>query len=397
MKRSNLKDYLMEFPNYISLFIYSFFWMFSGPILLDISTYFNVSPENMNLIITFFMIGEVSGILALIFLNRKFSSINVVIWIYVLLIPTLTGLILATSLIFFYVLYFISGFILGIIFINANTSMLEGEVKNKDSVVNLGHCFLAVGAITSPFIASSLVNNQINWKLIYLVVIGLVLIFLISYLFKNKRKRVKTDLLMDKKIISMKELFKNRSKNIYIILTAILMLFYSLTEITVFTWSPTFFRIEKLFDLSSASFIVSVFWIGILAGRLLLSFLSYRFKSSTLLIAISIISIIGLILIIFPIGQKIIFIGAGLTGLGFSGLPPLLISSAGRIFDSGKGVALTIILVVAITSGSLIPFIIKFVANYSFFISMAIAIIFMVVFTIFVIIRKYYRKTIETS
>jgi len=253
----------------------------AGPILLDISTYFNVSPESMNLIMTFFMIGEVSGILALIFLKRKFSRINIIVLTYILLIPTLTGIILATNLIFFYVLYFISGSLLGIIFINANISMLEGEVKNKDSVVNLGHGFFAIGALISPFIASSLVSRQINWKLIYLVVIGLVLISLISYIFKNKRNGVKADSLMEKKIFPIKELFKNRNKYIYMILTGILMIFYSMSEVIVFSWSPTFFRIEKLFDLYSASFIVSIFWIGILAGRLLVSFLSYNCLSAS--------------------------------------------------------------------------------------------------------------------
>jgi MFS transporter, FHS family, glucose/mannose:H+ symporter len=385
----------MEFPNYISLFIFSFYMMLASPILLDIGIYFNVSPENMNLIITFFMIGEVSGMLALIFLNRKFSSTNIIIWIYILLIPVLIGLILAISLILFYVLYFISGFLLGIIFMNANTSMLEGGVKNKDSIVNLGHAFFAIGALASPFFASSLVNRQINWKLIYLVVIGLVIISLISYILKNKRKQVEADMSAEKKITSMKGLFKNKGKNIYMILTVILMLFYVMSEVTVFSWAPTFFRIEKLFDLYSASFIVSIFWIGILAGRLLVSFLSYKFKAGTLLIVLSIISIIGLILSIFPIRQKINFIGAGLTGLGFSGIPPLLISSAGRIFGSGKDVSLTILFVVGITSGSLIPFVIRSIANYSFLLSMAIAIMFMLVFTIFVIVRKYYRNTLK--
>ena len=397
MERSNLKNYLMEFPNYISLFILSFFMMLASPILLDIGTYFNVSPENMNFITTLFLIGQVSGIMVFTFLCKKFNSFNLAIWPYILLIPALIGLILATSLIFFYVLYFISGFFLGIVFMNANTSMLEGEVRNKDSVVNLGHGFFALGALISPFFASSLVNRQISWKLIYLVIIGLVLISLISYLIKNKIKRVKADLLMEKKNISMKELFKNRNKNIYLIFTMILMIFYLMSEVTVFSWAPTFLRIEKLFDLYTASFIVSVFWTGILAGRLSVSFLSYRFKSGTLLIALSFISIIGLILLIFPIREKIIFIGAGLTGLGFSGIPPLLISSAGRIFGPGKDVALALFLVVGFTSGSLIPFIIRFIASYSYFIPMVITIIYIIALAIFAIIRKCYGKTLKKS
>ncbi len=394
MEKNNLKNYLMEFPNYLSIFIFSFYIMMASPILLDISKYFNVSPENMNLIITFFMIGQAIGIMALIFLNRKFNRNNVVIWTYILIIPTLIGLTLVTSLIFFYVLYFVSGCLFGIIVINANLSMLEGEVKNKDSIVNLGHGFFAIGALTSPFIASSLVNKQMNWQLIYLVVIGLALISLISHLFINKKKQV--GLLAEKKTISMKEIFRYRDKNIYFILTAILMLFYVMSEVTIFSWAPTFFRVEKLFDLYSASFIVSVFWSGILAGRLIISFLSYKFKAGTLLIILSVISLIGLILAIFPVVQKINFIGAGLIGLGFSGITPLLISSAGRTFGSGKDLPLTILFVLGTTSGSIIPFVISLLANYNFLISMIIAIIFMVIFIIFVIIRKNYRKTLKT-
>ncbi len=372
--------------------------MLASPILLDISKYFNVSPENMNLMITFFMIGEGIGILALIFLNRKFNRNNIIIWTYILIIPTLIGLTLVTSLIFFYVLYFVSGCLFGIIFMNANLSMLEGKVKNKESIVNLvnlGHGFFAIGALTSPLIASALINKQINWRLMYLIVIGLALISFISYLFINKKKQI--GLLTEKKTISMKEIFRYKNKNIYMVFTAILMLFYVMSEVTIFSWAPTFFRVEKLFDLYSASLIVSVFWIGILAGRLIISFLSYKFKAGTLLMVLSVISLIGLILAIFPVTQKINFFGVVLTGLGFSGIPPLLISSSSKIFGSEKDLSLTILFIVGITSGSIIPFIISLLANYSFLISMVIAIVFMVMFTIFVIIRKNYRKTLKTK
>lgn len=385
----------MEFPNFITLFTVNFYVMLASPILLDMSTYFNVSPGSMNLITSLILIGQVIGTLAFIFLSRKFNVINTVIWAYILLIPVLTGLILVKSLIFFYVLYFISGLLIGIILMNANTSMMEGEVENKDSVVSLGHSFFAIGAFASPFFSSGLVNRQINWKLIYLAVIGLVLVSLISYLFKTKRKQVKKDLSVEKKTISIKELFKNKNKNIYLILTVILMLLSMMSMVTVFSWSPTFFRIEKLFDLYSASLIVSLFWIGILAGRLMVSFLSYKLKSDTLLMVLSVVSLIGLTLLIFPARQNINFIGAGITGLGFSGMIPLLISSGGIIFSSGKDVVLTILFVAQFVSGGLIPFIIKFTANYSFFISMLIAIIFMVILAVFVIIRKNYRKTLK--
>ena len=202
----------MEFPNYLSMFLFSFFMMLTSPILLDISKYFNVPPENMNLIITFFLIGEATGILAFMFLSRKFNRSNIVIWIYVLVIPTLVGLVLTSSLIFFNILYFISGCLFGIIFMNSNLSMLEGKVKNKDSIINLGHGFFAIGALISPFIASSIISRQINWRVLYMIVIGLVLISLLSYLLVNKKQ---VSSLGEKETIPIRETFRYRKKNIY--------------------------------------------------------------------------------------------------------------------------------------------------------------------------------------
>lgn len=395
MKRSNLFNYLLEFPNFLSLFLFSFFMMLASPILLDISKSFGVSPEKMNLIITFFMIGEVVGFLILIFLSRKYNRSSILILTYIIIIPALVGLILVTNLFFFYILYFVTGCLLGIIFMNANLSMLEGKVKNKDSVVNLGHGFFAIGALTSPFITSSLINKQINWRLIYIIVIGFAIISLISYLIVNKNKQDIPS--PEKEAIPIKKLFKNRKRNIYLILTAVLMLFYVMSEVTVFSWAPTFFRVVKSFSLSDASLIALIFWLGILAGRLIISFLSYKYRAGVLLIALSAISLIGLILAIFSSAQSINFLGVAITGLGFSGIPPLLISSAGRIFGPGREISLTILFVIGVTSGSIIPYIISLIANYSFLLSIVIAILFMFIFAIFVFIRKNYRKTLKTK
>ncbi|MEA2015473.1 MAG: hypothetical protein U9O59_01940, partial [Actinomycetota bacterium] len=127
MKRSTVKNYLLEFPYFISLFTFNFYLMLSTPILIDMGKYFNVPPENMNLVTSLVLIGQVMGTIAFLFLNRKFNVINVVIWAYLILIPVLTGLILAKSLFLFYAFYFSSGFLIGIILMNANIGMIEGK------------------------------------------------------------------------------------------------------------------------------------------------------------------------------------------------------------------------------------------------------------------------------
>jgi MFS transporter, FHS family, glucose/mannose:H+ symporter len=395
LKNNNLVNYLLEFPNFLSLFLLSFFMMLASPILLDISRHFHVTPESINLVITFFMLGEVLGIIALIFLNKKFQRTKIIIVSYALLIPSLAGLSLAPSLILFYILYFISGFFLGIIFINANTSMLEGRVANKDSVVNLGHGFFAIGALLAPMLGSTLISRQVSWRFVYLLAMGVALISLIAYLFAHRKKKAAP--LEKKEILPLKEIFKYKEKNIYMVFTVVLMLFYVMSEVTIFSWAPTFFRIAKSFDIYNAGLIISVFWVGILVGRLIISFLSYKIKAGTLLVLLSMISIIGLVVAIFPMSRPINFIGAALIGLGFSGIPPLLISTAGKIFGSGKEFSLTILFVVGIASGSVIPFFIRLIADFNFLFSIAMSIIFMVIFAIFIFIRKNYRKNIKVK
>jgi FHS family glucose/mannose:H+ symporter-like MFS transporter len=272
MKNNSFINYLLEFPNFLALFIFSFFMVMASPILINISEYFGVTPENMNIITTFFLIGQVLGIITFVFLSRKLKGSKIIISSYILLFPALTCLVLTASLIFFYILYFISGLLLGIIFMNANISMFEGRVENKDSVVNLGHGFFAMGALISPIFASNIVNRQMNWRVIYLVFMGLTFISFISFLLTNRERAGA----LDKRVaLPLKELFRNRSKNIYIIFTVTMMLLYIMSEVTIFSWAPTFFRIDKLFDIYSAGLMISIFWIGILVGRLLVSFLSY--------------------------------------------------------------------------------------------------------------------------
>ena len=93
--------------------------------------------------------------------------------------------------------------------------------------------------------------------------------------------------------------------------------------------------------------------------------------------------------------QELNFLGIGLTGIGFSGIPPLLISSIGKISGQNNAIALAILFIFGALGGSFIPFIIKYLAGFNIFASMAIVIILMAAFLVLVIIRKHYEKSIK--
>ena len=243
MKKSLFLDYLMEVPNFLSMFTFAFFFMMASPILLDIGNFFEVSPESINLIITFFSVGVIISVITSIFLNRKFKKIHVILIAYLMAAPILVILALTKNLIIFNILYFILGYFFGLTWINSNSNLVESRIKNKDSVVNFGHGFFALGAIIAPLISTSLINRKIGWDTLYFIVIFLILITALSYLIILKKKKTSTLPEQDKKPI--KDLFKYKNRNTFFLFSIILIVLYLISETIVATWAPTFFRVQK--------------------------------------------------------------------------------------------------------------------------------------------------------
>lgn len=393
MRNKFLFAYILEIPNFLSLFIFAFFMMAASPVLIDISRAINASPENMNLIITFFMTGVTAGVVSNIFLTLKLKKKHIILACNIILIPVMIGLIFASSLAAFYILYFLSGYLIGIIWINANNNMVQGQVKNKDSIINLGHVFLALGALTSPIIASNLIARGFGWSIIFYIIIFLVLVSSVLYLVFEKWKKQVPQKSMEK--YSLKKIFIYKNKNIFLILSLVILIFYFILETIIFTWYPTFLRFGRSFDIYSAAYVISIFWVGIMVGRLILSILSYKIKADHILFGLCILSMTALSVAIFSKLEILNYIGIGLTGLGFSGFVPLMISSSSGIFKNQKDIVLTVLLSIGIASNALAPFITKVISGYNLTMSVAITIIFMFIAGIFIIIRYFYQKNIR--
>ena len=393
MRNKLLFAYVLEIPNFLSLFIFAFFMMAASPILIDIGRSIGESPENMNLIITFFMMGITAGVVSNVFFSLKLKKKHIILGCNIMLIPAMVGLIFASSLAAFYVLYFISGYLVGIIWINANNNMVQGLVKNKSSVVNLGHVFLALGALTSPLIASNLIARGFGWRIIFYIIIFLVLVSSILYIvFEKWKKQVSPESIQKP---SFKKIFKYRNKNIFLVLSLVILVFYFIQETIIFTWYPTFLRLGRSFDVYSAGYVISVFWVGIMVGRLIISVLSYKVRADHILFGLCILSLISLSIAIFSNLEILNYIGIGLAGLGFSGFVPLMIASSSSIFENQKDMVLTILLSIGIASNTLAPVIIKATSSQNLIMSVAITIIFMFMSGVFIIIRYFYQKNIR--
>ena len=129
--RDSTKDYFQEIPNYLSYFIFSAFIGSMSPILIEIGKTFTIGPKDISFIFASITIGGVAGMLTSFFYRIRLNNRHIVISAYTLLSILIIILSQVKNLTLFFIIYFLSGYLLGIILVIASENLLESPVTNK--------------------------------------------------------------------------------------------------------------------------------------------------------------------------------------------------------------------------------------------------------------------------
>lgn len=393
LQRDNFKDYLLEIPNYLAIFIFPLFFLTLSPILLDISASTGIKTGDFNLVFTFFTVGSVIGQLTSILYTRRFNSLFVLVASFIILIPVTFIISLISGLYAFYIMYFISGYILGVVWLQANNNIMRSRIKNKDRLTSLALSFYPIGAFVAPYISSSLVSRGMDWQILYYILIFLIIIIIILYLTITRRIGY-LSLKHDQKI-SFREIFTDKRRNILFILTAVMLMTYAISETVIASWAPTFFRTERAYSIGDAALVVSLFWGGILAGRVITGILSGKIRAYYLVLILSLVAVLSAVSIYFSGNRNLDLVIIVIIGLGYSAIFPLLISTGSTVYKLGSGVLLTILFAAANLGISLAPYMIRFFSGFSMLLSISLAPIFMIVFIILSISIIIYSRAIK--
>lgn len=397
MERKKIfSTYLLEIPNFLSIFLYPIFLISISPILLDISNELKISLSSLNLILSFIIIGNIIGQLTSFLFNLKFRRFVIITTLYILLIPITLSMIFITRIYLFYIIYFISGYILGVIWIQANGFLLESDIENKKRLIYVALIFFPIGAILAPLLSIIISSLKLNWRYLYVVIIFLIIFTLASYvILKRKNKPNKK---IDNEKYKFKEIFVNNNYNKIFIVSVLTLFFYGATETVIYVWSPTFFRIDKALSTQLASLTVAIFWLAVTIGRILIGIILCRIKPYILAFWLSALSLFSLMLMIFVSEGYTIFLAVFFVGLGYSGIFPLIYSNASLIYDKGKVILETILFVTAGFGSSIAPYLTGLTLKLNMKYSMSIALIFMVLVSILILLNIInYRKFIKNQ
>jgi len=386
----NVKNYFKEIPNFLAYFVFSAFIGSMSPILIEIGKTFTIGPREISLIFASISIGGVFGRVTSFFYRIRLNNRHIVISAYTLLSILIIILSQLKNLTLFFIIYFLSGYLLGIIMVIASENLLESPVANKERLITISTSFSPLGSIVFPLIASALVKNGHDWKYLYYILLFMTVLVIILYLTINRHPRQSSGSVEQKLIF--KGIFTNKKNNVVFVIMSFCILFYVMAEFIISNWSPTFFRIKGIIDVQGAGYMLSIFWVLVILGRFLVSFLAGRIKILYIILILSVVSLVSTVFLILSINSVSIYIFVGLAGLGYSGLYTMIFYSGSTIYKKGRGTLSTLMLLSSGIGQFIVSYLTKTVSKYNVSLSMFNGVIFMGILLILIITVIFYKK-----
>ena len=195
------------------------------------------------------------------------------------------------------------------------------------------HCFWGIGATGGPYIMGLCLSCGMGWQAGYRTIsflqMALTLILLLSLpLWKKQEQPLSGGETVRPQTPQWGKLLKR--PGVKAALTA--FFFYSALELTTGLWGSSYMVAVRGISPETAAKWISLFYLGITAGRFFSGFLTLRFSDDTMVRLGEGTAIVGIILLLLPLHNLFLCVGLILTGLGCAPIYPSLLHATPQRF-----------------------------------------------------------------
>lgn len=195
------------------------------------------------------------------------------------------------------------------------------------------HCFWGIGATGGPYIMGLCLSRGMGWQAGYRTIsflqMALTLILLLSLpLWKKQELPLSGGETVRPQTPQWGKLLKR--PGVKAALTA--FFFYSALELTTGLWGSSYMVAVRGISPETAAKWISLFYLGITAGRFFSGFLTLRFSDDAMVRLGEGTAIVGILLILLPLHNLFLCLGLILTGLGCAPIYPSLLHATPQRF-----------------------------------------------------------------
>lgn len=195
------------------------------------------------------------------------------------------------------------------------------------------HCFWGIGATGGPYIMGLCLSRGMGWQAGYRTIsflqMALTLILLLSLpLWKKQELPLSDGETVRPQTPQWGKLLKR--PGVKAALTA--FFFYSALELTTGLWGSSYMVAVRGISAETAAKWISLFYLGITAGRFFSGFLTLRFSDDAMVRLGEGTAIVGILLMLLPLHNLFLCLGLILTGLGCAPIYPSLLHATPQRF-----------------------------------------------------------------
>ena len=233
--------------------------------------------------------------------------------------------------------------------INGGTNALAADVSEDGRTAGLSllGIFFGVGAVGVPF-AMGLLLESFSYGALIAVVGAVVVLPLLYTAFVRFPAPKQT------RGFPLRDAARLTGDRV-LLLMGLMLFLESGMEITVGGWTATYYHEQMGLTGSSALFFLSLFWFGMMLARLALGTALRGLRPTVALPSCIALAFVGSLLMIAA--PSLVLAGAGtfLIGAGFAAGFPVILGLVGDRYPALSGTAFSIVLVMALTGGSILP------------------------------------------
>ena len=311
--------------------------------LLDIASEFAIAPSRAGILYTLHFSGFLGLILVSLAVHGLPARLRLVVfaaWLYAValfLAGASSGfLFLAVALVF-------AGGAGGVVEAHTATLMVMTTKDESEAgrLISLTQAFFAVGALLTPVYLAMGSAVAASWRSLFLILGGVGVVgALIGVTMRARRFQ-----------FAHTEAGTFRWKPLVKVSIAIAC--YVGAEVTIFGWAPTVMELYHGIPASRARLAPTLFWIGMLGGRLVIASLTRRHTAERLLRVSAILGVAAAVMLVVVTPEPLLWLAVALSSLACAGIWPLIVATSG---ETGHETGTTIIVAAGGLGAAVFPY-----------------------------------------
>jgi fucose permease len=216
---------------------------------------------------------------------------------------------------------FVNGVGLGLIEVANNTLLIAVGGERRSNLLNFAHLFFGVGSFVAPALATHAVAAGVSWRWVFAVGGGVTAAVGLAW----------GALLSDAVTVEQPSVGDSRKLHTRLVmLLGMLLGVYVGAETGIGAWLTKYLVSVREVALTSAGDTLALYWLGLTAGRLVLSGASHRVREDRLLLGLTMFAGLALTSALLAPTAWSAAVGFTATGVGLSGIFPAVIALGGR-------------------------------------------------------------------